>query len=95
VELGDLGFAPAIPLASFVVEDACELVDGLLLPQPDQVGVQPMPACQLGDGVLAPDGLQGDLGLELSRIAFPFRHRGSSSSWRSTLSSCPIFRDQL
>jgi hypothetical protein len=72
VELRDLGFASGLPLAGFVVEDARELVDGLLLPEPDQVGVQGMPACQLGDGVLAPDGLQGDLGLELSRIPFPF-----------------------
>jgi hypothetical protein len=55
VELGDLGLAPALPLAGFVIEDARELVDGLLLPQPDQVGVQGMPACHLGDGVLAPE----------------------------------------
>ena len=65
MELGNLGLAPDLPLAGFVVEDTRELVDGLLLPQPDQVGVQGMPACQLGDGVFAPDGLQGDLGLDL------------------------------
>src|SRR4051794_35381457 len=69
VELGNLGLASVLPLTGFVVEDARELLDGLLLPEPDQVRVQGMPACQLGNGVLALDGLQGHLGLELSRIS--------------------------
>ena len=80
VKLGDVCLAPAIPTIGSFVEDARELVDGLLLPDPDQVGAQRVPACQLGDGVLAPDGLQGDFGLELSRILLLLRHYEPSLS---------------
>jgi hypothetical protein len=65
VQLLDLGGASGLPIGTFVVEHAGELLDRLLLPEADQVRMHAVPARQLGYRLLTPDRLHSNLRLEL------------------------------
>jgi hypothetical protein len=71
VQLG-FGFLPVLvgPLSP-VGEEVGQLLQKLRFPAADLVGVDAEHAGQLGDGFLALDGLQGNLGLERCLILFP------------------------
>jgi len=71
VQLG-FGFLPVLvgPLSP-VGEEVGQLLQKLRLPAADLVGVDAEHAGQLGDGFLALNGLQGNLGLERCLILVP------------------------
>jgi len=61
-------------LAAATLEHAGRALEQGTFPLVDHRRMNPDPARQLGGGLLALQGLQRDLRLELRRMLFPFRH---------------------
>jgi len=97
-----LDFLPVLvgPLST-IREDVGQLLQKLRFPAADLIGVDAEYAGQLGDGFLALDGLQGDLGLERCLILLPHTDHCAIPPCRdiagpfSTLLHCPVFGVRL
>jgi hypothetical protein len=82
VKLLQLAFASMIASLDLALEHPSHTLDRMPLPAGNHVRMNAVPHRQLRHRLLAPDRLQSNLRLELSRKTSSLCHRGSSFSCR-------------